>query len=204
MQKQDIKDAIDVAGYVHIADAGVVGLVDILDALGEVVHVEEIVRDERSKALVKSADGIAFHTDHHRARFIVWVCFAQSSDGGATLIVDGRHALSSLKEEQRQVLREVQLSEHAVFRSDVGVHPMLVDDDGVMRVYWSLWLAREDAPSEQRLALDAFDAAVRGLRPTAIAWKPGDVVVVDNSRMLHGRTPIVGDGQRHLRRYWVA
>jgi alpha-ketoglutarate-dependent taurine dioxygenase len=55
------------------------------------------------------------------------------------------------------------------------------------------------APRNVR-ALAALREAVRSLEPTRVALNPGDVLVIDNRRTLHGRTAFDERHPRHLRR----
>lgn len=193
---------IDRDGYCVIRKAGPEVLVDILESLGRVIHVEDVVVTADSQALLKSAGGLSPHTDHHRARRIVWYCLAQASNGGETVLIDGRKVFLGLDVDDRSTLGRVLLSEHSVFTGDQRTHPMVVIDGGVPRIYYSLWLAG-DLPDVERAAFDAFSRAVERAEPIALRLEPGDVLAIDNTRMLHGRRAIGGDGDRHLRRYWL-
>ena len=114
-------------GYLLQARAGAQGLIDLLEALGRVIHVEEVVVDPRSTSLLKSGDGLSLHTDHHRADTIVWHCIAQSDEGGMTILADGLSIYRALPAEYREALRHVLLEEHSVFRGDQERHPVVVE-----------------------------------------------------------------------------
>lgn len=190
-------------GYALRRSCGARGLVDVLDALGRVIHVEDVVVQPGSAALVKSERGLSLHTDHHRAKWIAWLCLAQANEGGDSVLADARTAFRSLPPRQRDALTRVHLAEHSIFKGDMDSHPVVVDADGEPRIYYSYWLAAGEMQPQERAAFEAFTAAVAATPRTTLRLQPGDVLVIDNHRMLHGRSPIEGDAARHLRRYWL-
>lgn len=197
--RQTLRDS----GYVLLRGAGVPGLVDLIETLGRVLFVEEVVVDASSPSLVKSSAGLSLHTDHHRADLIVWHCIAQSDEGGETLIADGIAALDALSPAQRSALATIELQEHSVFRGDADRCPVLFSKRGADRIYYSYWLADQPLSPAQRDALDAFEHAVQRGPCMRIRLEPGDVLAIDNGRMVHGRASINGSRERHLRRYWI-
>lgn len=190
-------------GYALLRGAGNALLVEVLEALGRVLHVEEIVVDASSVSLVKSSGGLSLHTDHHRADEIVWYCIAQSDEGGASLLADGHAAYAALSPAQQRALGSVMLQEHSVFRGDAERYPLVSERQGRLRLYYSYWLADARLSDEQRGALDALEAAVQRGPRIELRLTPGDILAIDNGRMLHGRSAIEGSKARHLRRYWI-
>lgn len=195
--------ALRESGYVLLHGARASTLVDLLESLGRVLHVEEVVIDATSPSLVKSSRALSLHTDHHRADVIVWFCIAQSDQGGATLLADGVAAYRSLTMPQQEALQRIMLQEHSVFRGDNERHPVVSIRNGSPRLYYSYWLADEAIDDDARDALNAFEAAVRAVPRVDLRLAPGDVLAIDNGRILHGRSEIAGSMQRHLRRYWL-
>lgn len=193
---------LKVHGFALRQAIGAIGLVSVTEELGRVMHVEEVVVAADSKALLKSAAALSPHTDHHRARWIVWHCLEQSTAGGETLLVDARAVYSAMDPEKQALLSRIQLSEHSVFAGDEQAHPMVSLRHGVPEIYFSLWLVGELPPAE-RAAFDEFATRVQEAEPINLRLQPGDVLAIDNKRMLHGRSAIRGDGKRHLRRYWL-
>jgi len=60
----------------------------------------------------------------------------------------------------------------------------------------------EHLSSVGRDALRAFRRAIDARPAIPIRWEPGDILIIDNRRMLHARTSIVG--HRKLVRYWLS
>jgi len=77
------------AGFAILRGGDAEALDHTLRALGDVLHIEEVETRADSRALVTSDRALPPHTDHHRARWIVWVCSHQADRGGDSLVVDG-------------------------------------------------------------------------------------------------------------------
>jgi alpha-ketoglutarate-dependent taurine dioxygenase len=56
----------------------------------------------------------------------------------------------------------------------------------------------------EREAFDAFATALDRVDHRRFRIAPGDILAIDNTRMLHARTEITGSADRHLRRYWLS
>lgn len=188
-------------GYAHVPQADDRTRHALAGSLGELLHVEQVRARPESRALVTSTRALGPHTDHHAARFILWTCLKQSKAGGESILVDGLAVAHALPEAQREALERVVLFEHRVFDGDADEHPMLWHEGGRWRLYYSFWLAKDDMSGEPRAAFEAFSAALQIAPQIRLRLQPGDLLVVDNHRMLHGRTAI--DGERHLVRWWL-
>lgn len=202
----DLRAALAEHGFLYLRDVTQADLVDVLEALGRTIYVEEVRDTPGAVSLVKSRSGIDWHTDHHRAERIVWYSLSQAEEGGETLVADGLAALALLNFGQVEALRNIMLTDHSVFRGDPPRHPMLIGPiapGGRPRLYFSLWLA-EEATGMEREAFEAFGEALAKVEHERFLLQPGDVLAVDNTRMAHARTAIGGQRVRHLRRYWLA
>jgi alpha-ketoglutarate-dependent taurine dioxygenase len=200
---QEVIGALEARGFVHLRGAGEAAFEALLPRLGRTLHVEEIVVRPESRALVTSRRALAPHTDHARAARIAWYCHAQTELGGDTVLVDALDAWARVPPAQRERLGRVRLFEHAVFPGDPETHPLVTFEAGRPRFYYSFWLADEAMPEPEREALARFHEAVRESPEVRLRLEPGDVLVVDNGRILHGRTAIEGRPTRRLRRVWL-
>lgn len=197
------QDAL-VNGFALLRGASDDELATVLAAFGHVIHIEEVASEADTGSLVSSRHGLTPHTDHHAAHHIVWSCRQQADQGGDSLLVDGLELVRALPQHHQRALEAVVLTEHNIFEGDVDEHPMLTFVDGRLRLYYSYWLARGDMAGAAREAFDAFTRALQVVPQQRLRLRPGDVLVVDNHRMLHGRTPIIGTSPRLLLRYWLA
>ncbi len=148
-------------GFAILRGGGATALEHALRELGEVLFIEEVKTGDSSRSLVTSDRALPPHTDHHRARWIVWICAQQAERGGDSLVIDGLDVLALLTSEQQEVLTRIQLIEHSVFAGDMERHAMLTRlPEGQTHLYYSYWLAEDTMPAEEQAAFDAFTDGV--------------------------------------------
>src|SRR5690554_5242148 len=132
----------------------------VADALaagfGNVIQVTDVKAAIDSNALVTSFSELDVHTDHSRARYIMWHCIERSAQGGTTVLVDTRPVLDAMSDADRESLQEIYLIEHKVFRDDPSRVPLLRTIDGTDHVYYSFWLFEDDVMPGTRPALAEF------------------------------------------------
>jgi alpha-ketoglutarate-dependent taurine dioxygenase len=171
-----------------------------LSALGPVIQKTLIAPRPNARAALATDLEMQLHTDHPRARWIGWHCVSQSSEGGVSLLKDARLALWTLPASTRAALAEVTMGSHQVFPRDLERWPVVRNDLGVKDwIFFTPWFRREGADEH----LNAFVAALDQVETERVVLEPGQVLLIDNSRMLHGRTAIGGDKDRLLIRHWV-
>lgn len=191
-------------GFAHIPRQTKTQLRDILRQLGTVIHTTDVKVKPDSRALVTSARALDFHTDHYKAKWVAWYCIEQTDDGGESILVDAERAYARLSRGEKLSLAKIKLFEHKIFDDDEESRPLVSRRDGKRAFYYSFWLAKKELPKSQRAALDAFRAAIEREEPFAVKLQPGDILIVDNRRILHGRRIIRGSQNRFLKRFWLS
>ena len=172
-----------------------------LAQLGPVIQTTEVAPRVNAKAALATDQEMALHTDHPRARWISWECVRQSSAGGYSLLKDTKPALDSLSGDERDELRALTIRTHVVFPDDTGAYPILRQDgDGADWVYFTPWMT--DGQSSP--AFRKFIRALEATPPLTLRLYPGESLLIDNGRMLHGRSALGGDKDRLLVRRWLA
>jgi len=172
-----------------------------LAQLGPVIQTTEISPRVNAKAALATDQEMALHTDHPRARWISWECVRQSSAGGYSLLKDTKPALDSLSGSERDELRSLTIRTHVVFPDDTGAYPVLRQDgDGADWVYFTPWMTDGQSSPAFLKFLSALEAT-----PThSLRLYPGESLLIDNGRMLHGRSALSGNKDRLLIRRWIA
>ena len=172
-----------------------------LAQLGPVILTTEITPRANAKAALATDQEMQLHTDHPRARWISWECVRQSSEGGFSLLKDTKPALDSLTDSERDELRSLTIRTHVVFPDDTGAYPVLrKDGNGADWVYFTPWMTDGQSSPAFRKFLLALEAS-----PTlTLRLYPGESLLIDNGRMLHGRSALGGDKDRLLIRRWIA
>ena len=172
-----------------------------LTELGPIIQTTEITPRANAKAALATDREMQLHTDHPRARWISWECVRQSSEGGYSLLKDTKLALDSLTDSERDELRALAIRTHVVFPDDTGVYPILrADGDGADWIYFTPWMT--DGQSSP--AFRKFTQALEATPTLTLRLYPGESLLIDNGRMLHGRSALGGDKDRLLIRRWIA
>ena len=190
-------------GYALVQGAASSGMEAIAAELGEVIYVTDVKVNPQGRALVTSARALDFHTDHPRADYVAWLCIDQADDGGETILADAEAAYRHLSPGERHALSGIHLREHKVFSDDEDFRPLVVVKNGETRFYYSFWLVKDSLSSLQKGALTRFQRMLPECRIAEIKLRPNDVLVVGNTRILHGRRAFSGD-RRFLKRYWIS
>ncbi len=187
-------------GYVHLTNQSEKQLQEILNSLGEIIMTTDVVVKKESKGLVTTAFGIDFHTDHHSAKFVAWYCYKQTDLGGDSLLINAEKLFLQLPIEQQENLKTIELFEHKIFPDDKSSYPFVeIDKNGNRQFHCSL----VNDCDKENFAFIEFQKLVSESQPIKINLKCQDILIIDNYRMFHGRTPIEGTKDRHLKRYWI-
>jgi len=175
----------------------------------------EVRADPEPINLANTVMGLSCHTDNPYRDPVPGLqllhCLVSENDGGESVVVDGFKAAAILKEESPADFD--MLTRHAVpfrFRSadtDLSARARLIslDDRGEVREvrFNNRSIGTFDLPSD---VMPGFYRAYRRFaevlqRPALeVTFKagPGDLFMVDNQRVLHGRKSVGGAGRRHL------
>jgi alpha-ketoglutarate-dependent taurine dioxygenase len=188
-------------GWIVLRPQGRVSLLAQLAALGPIVQTTKIAPRANAKAALATDKEMQLHTDHPRARWISWECVRQSSEGGYSLLKDTKPALDALTDSERDELRALSIRTHVVFPDDTGAYPVLRNDgDGSEWIYFTPWMT----DGQRSPAFQKFIQALEATPTLSVRLYPGESLLIDNGRMLHGRSALGGDKDRLLIRRWIA
>ena len=189
-------------GYCLIRNTTSHELQSIISVLGDVLFTTDVQVNTRSRALVTSDRELKLHTDHHAVKFITWYCHKQCSAGGESVLLDTQQLLPQLTRENLQALKYICAYEHKLFEDDEKQHPILTESvDGNLEIYYSYWLMDDD--DRKNINFIKLKDLIDSSNPIKLKLNPFDALILDNKRVLHGRTAIQGDKDRHLTRYWI-
>ena len=181
-----------------------INLQELFDRLGFIIMENDVSIDKESRSLVRSNKSLPPHTDHHLAHYILWHCHRQDPQGGFSIVVDGLQIFQEMNEEEKTLLQGIDLMEHCVFKDDLHHHPMIQESENGLRIYYSFWMADDNLSIEQKEAFEAFNTRVRETEPIKFSLKPEECLIIDNGRILHGRSSLSTDSKRLLKRYWIS
>lgn len=189
-------------GWIHLPSESEYKLNNVLNSLGEVIQTTDVVVKPESKSMVTSNRGLDFHSDHPAANYVVWYCLKQTDVGGESILLDAKQIYWELSPDEQKELHNIYLHEHKVFSDDKEFYPMVETVNGKQDFYFSFWLVKDIHRNSQ--AFKKFYKLTQKAEHIRLILQPHDILIIDNKRMLHGRTPITGNENRHLKRYWVS
>lgn len=197
-----LTEKLNEKGWLHLTNQTEVDLKSVVNSLGETIDTTDVVVKSESKSMVTSARGLNFHSDHPKAKYIVWFCYKQTDGGGESILMDAEKVFNQLSHEDQNALHDIHLKEHKVFADDKEFYPFVENENGRRKFYFSFWLVKENDRHNQ--AFINFTKAIDKTGHISLTLKQNDILIVDNHRFLHGRTPIIGSQDRHLRRFWIS
>ncbi len=202
--KSIIECELSEKGFSHIQFPQSENTEEILSSLGQVIQKTEIKENPKSTRLLSSNQGMSFHTDHNAAKYIAWFCNSQSATGGQSLLVDSKKIFQNFSESSLSLLQEISVKTHQVFYADkLSVSPLSINDNEELSVYYAEWLVNIPACIKHQKALEKFEQEIKSAEPTKLLLSEGDLLIIDNHRMLHGREGFPSHSNRWLTRYWL-
>lgn len=199
----NIQEELKQKGFLYLENQEYSQVPILISSIGKLLYITDVICKPQSRPLVTSDKALGFHTDYHRAKYILWYCFEQTSEGGETLLVDALSIYYQLPEALKIELQNIQLFEHKVFDGDKEIYPMItLDYKGNIKIYYSFWLLNPE--DKQKTSIQTFEKLI--YNPSNIQTfrlKPQDILIIDNQRMLHARNAIQGTKNRFLKRFWI-
>ena len=192
-------------GYVHIPFSLDNDLEIILNELGKIIQVTEIKESEKSSRFLLSNRFINYHTDHYKAKFIVWFCNSQSSIGGESLLIDSSKIIERFNQIELKLLSEIFVDNHIVFYGDEPKVPIIQfnDIEAINSIFYADWLIDKQLGLQHKSILEKFQNQIKSIKSIEIQLSEGDILIIDNQRMLHARNGFLENSNRWLTRYWI-
>lgn len=136
-------------------------------------------------------------------RYFALGCLVPAVEGGATHLYDGSRAARLLMA-RLPGADEVRIRYRSAYRPAVREHPLVAAHEQYGQVLRFRSVSEYNTIVGRPAGLEAADlyAAVESVVSASLAhvhtWRGGDVLIVDNHRMLHSRAPFIG--LRHMLR----
>jgi hypothetical protein len=201
-QKVEIRKHLEINGYCVIKDGGLSAINLVSQALGEIIQQKDISIEDEPKKWVNSSKEMPFHTDHSSADFVAWHCIEQTDIGGESLLSDISVAFSLLSDLQKELLKKIQIKNVQLFDGDLEFHPLINIKDEHVEFYFVPWLVQDDICDDTQNALKEIESTLQSMAIKILLAK-GDVLVINNKKLVHGRDALLGSPNRFLKRYWI-
>jgi hypothetical protein len=220
MVAAEVRERLPREGYVHIeralpeetfgAAAEKLGTVTMRTDIRVDAAADDALRRARDplhadRPSVYRAERLSYHTDTPLADMLAWYCGEQDAVDGSSALVDtgdvARHFdAAELAAMERVRVRSLVREEAG--REIVREYPLLAEG----KVYYAPWLLSPDLDKPERELAAFFEdylAKKDATAPIRIRLKPGEMLFIDNHRVLHGRNELPPDSRRHLVRLYI-
>ena len=192
--------SITSTGYVVVKNISREVFEKICKSIGEIVQSSD-VKVSGGDSYISSPLEVPFHTDNPKIPTVGWYCICQDDANGAILIVDGRNLIKSLSPESIRELGNMRVS----LPNRDATYPALIAGNDEQIYYspvrWGLFAKTATRP--QIRAIREFEKLVSDADALEIKLRSGDALFINNKIMLHGRSSIPPDSNRHLIRNYM-
>ncbi len=136
---------------------------------------------------------------------LAWYCVAQDAVDGTSALIDTGDVTQHFDADDLAVMSRIRvraMMRDAENREIVCEYPLFVGG----KVYYAPWLLCPDLDEKESDVAARFADYVAekdATEPIRIRLKPGEMLFVDNHRILHGRSSIPPDSRRHLVRLYI-
>jgi hypothetical protein len=216
----EVRDRLPAEGYVHIARvlgeevftaaARQLGTIELRTDIRVDSEADDALRRARDplyadRPSVYRADGLSYHTDSPVIDMLAWYCVAQDALDGTSALIDTGDVMQHFDGDDLEVMSRIgvrTMVRDAENREVVREFPLLADG----KLYYAPWLLCDDLGEKERRVAARFADYVAekdATAPIRIRLKPGEMLFVDNHRILHGRSSIPPDSRRHLVRLYI-
>jgi hypothetical protein len=172
----------------------------MVEQLGGILQKTTVQLRPQRATYLSSPEAMAAHTDHPWIDLILWECIVQDQIDGTQILVDGEAICAKLGSEADS-LRSICLPIPGLHDlKPIGDHPIL-NKEGF---YWAPWRRPPQLTKDQTVVFENFKRLTSEYYgSTRIRLKTGEMLLIDNRRMMHGRASLPTNSKRLLRRWWI-
>jgi hypothetical protein len=172
-----------------------------LDQLGETAHRVRLPHEPDPRVLKVEDETMRLHSAHPRVRWVAWHCVRPEPTGRSVLLKSAFEPFMDLPAGTQEALRQTTMGFSRNFDGDPERCPVAREAFGHKDwVFFAPWFWREGADEH----LDAFVAKLQAMPVEKVRLLEGQVLLVDNARMLHGFEPSPRSRESLLIRRWIA
>lgn len=170
--------------------------------LGHIYHQTDIRIDPHSRTYFRSPNGLALHNDDFDADYVAWYCNDPGNDNVATVLLDEAIFWRKVPTELYPYLHECYIK-----RYEEPLRPILRElNPSSPNIYFIPWNTISPRTPEHQNALNTLTSLINEYSQSHlnhIFHKKDHFLIIDNRRILHGRSPTSPSSSRHLVRLWI-
>lgn len=192
-------------GYALLPAMGQVEWQALVSRLGTIIDTTSVQLHPGINTYLSQPGEVPLHSDHPDAEWIAWRCECPDPNGTPQLLCDSHSLVASLGVDAHRALLRARVS--ARYRTGMAARPfpVLRESVGGSRLFFAPWLAPDSTEAAiQEAWRQLAEAASSSLGSCIrVLLRAGEVLIIDNHRMLHGRPPLLPHSPRRLRRFWL-
>jgi alpha-ketoglutarate-dependent taurine dioxygenase len=189
------------------------GVHNLFQAMNRVVALNSSIQPEtttlaprdNSRILATTREGMSYHTDNvyldDPCQSVALFCTVQATEGGGNTLVNAIDVAKTLPDEMVDELKLAQWSwMNPAANAPSGEYAVLDEAEENIR-WWRMSLVTKDLAM---LAIaDAFEDAIsNSFERQSVLMQPGDILVTDNTRVVHNREAFKGSRHLYRARFW--
>lgn len=203
MKAEDLLNQLSESGRVHLVDSDNKDAYNYLaGSLGKVLNKSSIKVKPDSDQFIHSSGYVEFHTDDPRADFIAWKCIKPADFGGENILKNLYLAYSRLNIKHKNILKTVRIIVN-IPGAPYDVPFLQEDNKYGVRFYYAPWKVLSNRDSDKDEALFYLNLSLKEELSERILLSEGDILIVNNRFIVHGREPYIGI-DRHLERTLIS
>jgi hypothetical protein len=201
------REALLKNGYVWGKNQSFEKFTALVSSLGTVFHTTEVRLQPGSTQYALRPEQFDMHMDNPDADYAAWYIRNDGGDASCPMVIaDSREAVNSLPADVLHGLEQTEtLYIDATTLKRLPIPLVARDENGIYYARYFPYDVRRIKPRDETQAahIRALEACLASLPKMILPIETGDIVILDNRRMLHGRRQLRTDSARHLFRAWV-
>ncbi|MGO4569323.1 TauD/TfdA family dioxygenase [Rhizobium sp. 2YAF20] len=190
---------IRVNGWTTVSKANQFVFDTITGQLASTLYDSDIRLDNSKTHNVAKPQAIPYHCDSPRAFYIAWICVDAGQRSVPLDIVDTLVTLDLLPQHTIEILKSIRLGFNCRVSNRLCSMPILsVSANQKTTVFFNPWNIPKNLTDEQYDAIEQFQQAIDKSPSKQVAFETGDILMIDNHRMVHGRQSLDQGSTRHL------
>ena len=164
--------------------------------LGSIINITNITINKSSNRKFNSYEPMPLHTDAYDVDIVSWFCQEQDKKDGTIILKSLRNYKKFFSKKELKILKTIKVKYPIYKRFYTGEHPLLNKGN----FYYSPWLLKDNYSKEQLEILNKFQKYIDKQEEIRILLKTGEILIIDNLSIIHGRDKIEENSNRLLYR----
>lgn len=187
-------------GYFFTSNINKQQALDIVVQFGHVISCETVTQMPKSPRIVHSIEPMPFHNDHPHCKWIIWWCEKSSDKSERTYIQDSYAILANWQQDDLIKLSKATCIYPTLNNALDKFASHYIWNLMQKNIYYCPWYKAHDEDN----ICDRLDKEIQKTRPKEeFSFMHGDLLIIDNHRILHSRSPLLKNSKRKLLRWWI-